>query len=115
MLKGCAFDLGNTLVNDAAAFDAAVDEMDRWMLDRGLIGERGAFAAAYTAVNRAAADPFISHTYGERAFFEQTLAGLGVSTLTPDRALDVYRGFVTGRLTLDPQVTAALRSCGSRG
>ncbi len=114
-LKACAFDLGNTLVDDVAAFEAAVAETDAWLCGRGLIGEPGSFASTYTGVNRGSHEPFVSHTYGELAYFARTFAALGVSGLAPEEALAAYRRFVTARFALEPEVEGALRWLRERG
>ena len=115
MLRGCAFDLGNTLVNDAAAFEVAVAEMDSWLHGRGLIAAPGSFASTYSDVNRARNEPFISHTYGETSFFAETFERLGAASPEPDQALEVYRRILMNRLTLAPETAGALSWLRARG
>jgi HAD superfamily hydrolase (TIGR01549 family) len=115
VLRGCAFDLGNTLINDAAALEDTVREMDRWLLAGGHVTRPDAFATVYTEINRAAVDPFISHTFGELPFFERTLARLGVTSIDADAALRAYRGMLAGRMALETATARALRWLRERG
>ena len=115
MLRACAFDLGNTLVDDTAAFESAVDETDRWLQERGVLARRGSFASVYTQVNRSSHEPFVSHTYGELSFFARTFAALGIAALQPGEGLAAYRGFLMRLMALEPQISAGLAWLRSRG
>ena len=109
MLKACAFDLGNTLVNDAELLDKATADMGAWLEQGGFLPSAEGFCAAYLRVNRADHRPFISHTYGEPEWFREAFRELGVQALEPEAGLARYRQLLDGRLRVDPEVIDALR------
>ena len=71
-IKACAFDLGNTLINDTQLAKAATVDMCQWLFDKSLIQSREEFIPTYEGVNHNTEKPFISHTFSELEFFEET-------------------------------------------
>ena len=69
-IKACAFDLGNTLINDTQLAKAATLDMCQWLFNKSLIQSKEAFIATFENVNHHTEKPFISHTFGELEFFE---------------------------------------------
>jgi HAD superfamily hydrolase (TIGR01549 family) len=114
MLKLCAFDLGNTLGNDTLLFREAVRDVSEWLGVRGA-ADAEEFRAVYEEINRETFLPFISHTYGEIEFFENTFARLGIDDVTPQETLSAYREFLQNRLSVDPALVDGLEYLRSRG
>ena len=71
-IKACAFDLGNTLINDTQLSKAATIDMGQWLFNKSLIQSRESFIDTFESVNHSTDKPFISHTFGELEFFEKT-------------------------------------------
>ena len=115
MLKLCAFDLGNTLVNDSQLFSGAVQDISEWLMKQGAVRNAEEFRSVYEEVNWNTYLPFISHTYGEPVFFETSFRRLGITSVLPDEALRVYRQFLMNRLSLKPDLMEGLRYLRSRG
>jgi putative hydrolase of the HAD superfamily len=115
MLRACAFDLGNTLVPDTTLYQAALREFSSALEGRGLIGSAERFAEVYTAVNRRTNTPFVSHTYGEPAFFEETLRELAIDSIGSAAALEEYRGVLMARMEVAPAAIAAIDLLRDRG
>ncbi len=108
-VKACAFDLGNTLINDTRlSKDAAVD-MAEWLLKHSLISSKEAFLATYEKVNHGTVKPFISHTFGELDFFEQTFKALAVNTISAQAALEKYREILIDKIQPDPDIVATFQ------
>lgn len=108
MIRGCAFDLGNTLADDTALYDRAVEKMARLLEERRIIHNRDRFAAVYDRIVRTADIPFVSHTFGERQFFRDTFDELGVTILTADEALSTYREIVIAETSVRQEVRDSL-------
>jgi HAD superfamily hydrolase (TIGR01509 family) len=108
MLKVCAFDLGNTLSDDAALLAGSLADTAAWLAGRELIADPERFIAAYREINDGTFTPFISHTYGEPEFFESAFARLGVTGIGALEALGKYRSFLTTRSRVSPELPAAL-------
>jgi FMN phosphatase YigB (HAD superfamily) len=114
MLKLCAFDLGNTLVNDALLFQNSVHDVSTWLAARAAV-DAEEFRSLYEEINRKTFLPFISHTYGELEFFEETFALLKIKTVSPQEALSAYRSFLLGRIGPDRELLDGLSYLRSRG
>ncbi len=108
MLKACAFDLGNTLINDYQLTQRTVAEMGRWLGARGLVKADTLFGCVYHRVNKRTKRPFISHTFGELSFFEETFRELEIDSITPLEALERYRELLLENIELDEGVMKAL-------
>lgn len=115
MLKACAFDVGNTLSNDTALLEASLADVAGWLQEREAIRDPAAFAATYRQVHEATRTPFISHTFGELQFFEDTFTRLGIRGVEPAEALARYRGRVLDRTRVDPELPSALAWLRARG
>jgi len=103
-IKACAFDLGNTLINDTRlSKDAAVD-LGGWLLNHSFISSKETFLATFEKVNHGTVKPFISHTFGELDFFEQTFKALAVNTISAQAALKKYREILIEKIHPDPDV-----------
>ena len=77
MLKVLAFDLGNTLTDDAKLLASAIKATAVRLQSLFPKGEADRFAEVYRRVNESTRLPFISHTYGELSFFEAAFRELG--------------------------------------
>jgi HAD superfamily hydrolase (TIGR01509 family) len=114
VLRACAFDLGNTLIDDARLLNETVDAMGKWLWEKGLVASRTSFLDVYLQINRQTNIPFISHTFGEESFFEETFHELGVSAVDPSEALTLYRRLLMNRLRIDRGVRCGLELIRSR-
>jgi len=108
VLKVFAFDLGNTLVDDARLLSLSIEATAAWLGKLLPPEASGRFAEVYRRVNEATRHPFISHTYGEISFFEAAFRELGITEISPDQALRAYRGFLDGLVEVDPELAPAL-------
>jgi HAD superfamily hydrolase (TIGR01549 family) len=108
-IKACVFDLGNTLVNDTQLTKAASAEMGNWLCANGWIKSPEVFATAYQRFNYSTNRPFISHTFGEPDFFEQTFKTLSVDAVSPRDALEKYREILIEKVHPDADVVEAFR------
>ena len=108
-VTACAFDLGNTLINDTQLAGDAIGEMGDWLLDTSAIESRQPFLATYARINQDTNRPFISHTFGEIDFFEKTFKELAITAVTPEEALKKYREIVTTKIHPDKDVEEAFR------
>lgn len=115
MLRLCAFDLGNTLVNDSLLFHGAVRDISEWLVSRGAVQNPEEFRKVYDEINRQTFLPFISHTYGELMFFEKAFSWLGTNTVSAEEALLQYRRFLLDRTHLSPVLIDGLNYLRSRG
>ena len=86
-IKACAFDLGNTLINDTQLSKAATVDMGQWLFNKSLIQSRESFIATFESVNHSTDKPFISHTFGELEFFEETFEKLAIHAISAQDAL----------------------------
>jgi HAD superfamily hydrolase (TIGR01549 family) len=108
-IKACAFDLGNTLINDTQLVKAASVDMSEWLFDNALIPSRKSFIATYESVNHHTEKPFISHTFGELEFFEETFDKLAIDAISAEDALIKYRKILMQKIHPDQDVVAALQ------
>ena len=113
--KACAFDLGNTLINDSQITREATAEIGEWLFKYSIIASKEAFISTYTKINDNTSRPFISHTFGELDFFEKTFQKLQVTTITPQEALHQYREIVTSKFFPDRDIFEALQFLKERG
>jgi len=108
VLKVLAFDLGNTLVDDARLLSLSIEATAAWLAKILPSEAAGRFAEVYRRVNEGTRLPFISHTYGELSFFEAAFRELGITEITPERALSAYRGLLDALVEIDPELAPAL-------
>lgn len=114
-VKACVFDLGNTLIDDSLLSRKAAEEMARWLRARAFIPSEDAFLETFRRINYGTRKPFISHTFGEVAFFQETFAELGVKGLSAEEALKTYRELLTARIEPDPAVAETFALLKNRG
>jgi putative hydrolase of the HAD superfamily len=114
-LRACAFDLGNTLVNDARLMELAAMQTESWLRIQGCLSADQHFSTAYLAVNRRIDRPFISHTFGELCFFDEVFRDFGISRPTSAETLEKYREFLLGDMKLEPGAVEALVHLRNRG
>ena len=107
-IKACAFDLGNTLINDTRLAKAATVDMGQWLFDESLIQSQEAFIATYESINHNTEKPFISHTFSELEFFEETFEKLAVDAISATDALSKYRTILMQKIEPDKDIVAAL-------
>ncbi len=115
MIRACAFDLGNTLVDDTALYDRAVEQMAYLLEEQRVIDSRDRFVEVFDRINRTTDMPFISHTFGEPQFFQDTFDELGVTGLTAVEALSAYREIVIAGTFLLPAIRDGLAWLGEQG
>ena len=106
-VMGCAFDLGNTLINDTRLTTESVKDMSRWLFDQSLISSREDFIDTYMRVNRQTEKPFISHTFGEMEFFETAFRRLSINKIPASDALEKYREMLMNRILPDQDIVEA--------
>lgn len=109
LLKACVFDLGNTLTNDSQITREATAAMGEWLFEQTIIVSKEAFISLYTKNNEETFRPFISHTYGELDFFEKTFQQMGVTAISPEKALQKYREIVTAKFLPDRDILEAFQ------
>ncbi len=114
MIRACAFDLGNTLVDDTALYDRAVEQMAYLLEGQRVIDSRDRFVEVFDRINRTTEMPFISHTFGEPRFFQDTFDELGVTRLTAEEALNAYREIVIAETSLLPAIRDGLAWLGEQ-
>ncbi|MGD8763862.1 MAG: HAD family hydrolase [Desulfobacteraceae bacterium] len=108
-IKACAFDLGNTLINDTQLAREATLDMSEWLLYKSFIQSRKAFQSAYERINHGTRRPFISHTFGELEFFEKTFGELAVNAISAESALNKYREILMQKIHPDKDIVDTLR------
>lgn len=108
-VKACAFDLGNTLINDTQLARDAVVDMSEWLLNKSLIQSKEAFRATFERINHNTKQPFISHTFGELDFFEKTFDELAVNAVSAEAALGKYREILMQKIHPDRDVFDAFQ------
>jgi HAD superfamily hydrolase (TIGR01549 family) len=108
-IKACAFDLGNTLINDTQLAKAATVDMGQWLFDKSLIRSKEAFIATFESVNHNNEKPFISHTFGELEFFKETFEKLAINAISAQDALKKYRTILMQKIQPDKDIVAALQ------
>jgi HAD superfamily hydrolase (TIGR01509 family) len=115
MIQACAFDLGNTLSDDTALYDRALAQIAQSLEDRHLVDSGQRFLSRFDQINRETTLPFISHTFGELQMFQTAFDELGVTGLSAEDGLKLYRETVIAQTTLEPQIEAGLRWLGELG
>ena len=108
-IKACAFDLGNTLINDTQLAKCATVEMADWLFSKSLIQSREAFLATFERANHSSEKPFISHTFGEIEFFEETFEKLAINAISAQDALKKYREILMKKIQPDKDIVDALQ------
>jgi HAD superfamily hydrolase (TIGR01549 family) len=108
-IKACAFDLGNTLINDTQLAKAAIVDMCQWLFSKSLIQSKKAFLATFESVNHNTKKPFISHTFGEMEFFEETFEKLAIDAISAEDALKKYRAILMQKIHPDKDIVDALQ------
>jgi putative hydrolase of the HAD superfamily len=108
-IKACAFDLGNTLINDTQLAKSATVDMCQWLLNKSIIQSKQDFLVTFERVNHHNAKPFISHTFGEIEFFEETFEELAINTITAEEALKKYREILMKKIQPNKDVVDALQ------
>ena len=108
MLKACAFDLGNTLVNDTKIFHETITATENWLHQNDFLPKNCSFVRNYMKVNRETNIPFISHTFGELVFFEKTFRKLKIVSITPEQGLLQFRRIMLQKMKLEPGIKDAL-------
>lgn len=113
--KACAFDLGNTLINDTQLSKDAIVDMGDWLLRKAFIQSKDAFTTTYEKINHGTKKPFISHTFGEIDFFEKTFKELAVRGLSAEAALEKYRAILLEKIQPDPDIVNAFHLLRQKG
>lgn len=108
-VKACAFDLGNTLINDTRLSKEAAADLGKWLLNHSFIPSKETFVAAFEKINHATVKPFISHTFGELEFFEQTFKTLAVNNISAQTALKKYREILIDKIHPDSDIVETLQ------
>ena len=108
-IKAFAFDLGNTLINDTQLAKAATADLCEWLFEESLIQSREAFIVTFESVNHNTEKPFISHTFGEMEFFEETFGKLAIHAISAKDALKKYRKILMQKIHPDKDIVAALQ------
>jgi len=108
-IKACAFDLGNTLINDTQLAGEATRDMSDWLLNKSFIQSRRIFRSTYERINHGTRRPFISHTFSELEFFEKTFAELAVNAISAEAALNKYREILMQKIHPDKDVVDTLQ------
>lgn len=115
MIKGCAFDVGNTLINDTKLVQDALEDTANWLEQRGIIKQKEPFITIYNKINKSTFRPFISHTFGEEEFFQKTFEKLGVENISFKQVLEKYRWFLMNRTSLDKGVIETFKFLQRKG
>ena len=71
MIKGCVFDVGNTLINDTELVKDSLEDMGKWLERKGILRKKQPFITTYHRINKSTFQPYISHTFGEEGFFKK--------------------------------------------
>ncbi len=106
-VKACVFDLGNTLVNDTLLVKATTVDLGEWLIANAHLDSATDFVSTYQQINYSTNKPFISHTYGELEFFEQTFKELSVDTVSAETALKKYRELLIDKFQTDGHIVEA--------
>jgi HAD superfamily hydrolase (TIGR01549 family) len=88
---------------------AATVDMCQWLFDKSLIQSREAFITTFESVNHSTEKPFISHTFGELEFFEETFEKLAINAISAQDALKKYRILLMQKIQPDKDIVAALQ------
>ncbi|MEA3485757.1 MAG: HAD family hydrolase [Candidatus Aerophobetes bacterium] len=115
MIKACAFDVGNTLINDRRLVKEALFDLATWLKENHIIDSERTFIETYRAINRETSGPFLSHTFGEPIFFEETLKRLRIADISVKEVLERYREFLMRRIKPDDDVIQAFEFLRDKG
>jgi len=115
MIKGCAFDVGNTLINDTKLVRDTLEDMAKWLERKGIIKQKHSFITTYNKVNKFTFRPFISHTFGEEEFFQKTFEELGIKSISPKQVLEKYRRFLMTKTSPDDDVLETFKFLRGKG
>ena len=115
MLKACAFDLGNTLINDTELQRKSITALADRLVKEKVLKSKDDFISVYNKINKQMRIPFVSHTFGETVFFEKTFAELKINSISPDTVLKKYREISTGLMGIEPEVKSALTILKKKG
>ncbi len=108
MLKACAFDLGNTLINDTELQKKSITALADRLLKEKVLKSTDDFISVYNKINKQTKTPFVSHTFGETVFFKNTFTELKINSISADEALKKYREISTKLMKIEPEVKRAL-------
>ena len=114
-VKACAFDLGNTLVNDTLLVQETTADLGEWLSANAHFHSANDFVSTYQQINYRTNKPFISHTFGEPEFFEETFSALSIDTVSAQNALQKYRQLLVARFHTDDHLVEAFRLLKDRG
>ena len=109
MIKGCAFDVGNTLINDTKLVQDSLKDIANWLQRRGIIKQKGLLIATYNKINKSALQPFVSHTFSEEQFFRKTFEELGIKNISSKQVLQKYRQFLINKTKPNNDVIEAFK------
>ncbi|NOY07441.1 MAG: HAD family hydrolase [Spirochaetes bacterium] len=115
MLKACAFDLGNTLINDTELQRKSITALADRLLKEKVLKSKDDFISVYNKINKQTRTPFVSHTFGETLFFEKTFAELKINSISIDEVLKKYREISTELMKIEPEVKSALTVLKNQG
>ncbi len=114
-LRACAFDLGNTLINDTELQAAAIEDLARDLARRELLPSADRFISTYLTINHTDDVPFRSHTFGDVDFFSATLHRMTMTAIQPEELLSLYRRSIRRRTKRDPLVVEAIEYLRANG
>lgn len=115
MIKGCAFDVGNTLINDAKLVQDTLGDIADWLERKGIIKQKKPFITTYNKINKFTFQPFISHAFGEEEFFQRTFEELGIKNISSKQVLQEYRQVLMNRTKPDNDVIGAFKFLRGKG
>lgn len=115
MIKGCAFDVGNTLINDTRFVQDTLEDIADWLKRKGIIKQKKPFITTYNKINKFTFKPFISHTFSEEEFFQRTFEELGIKNISSKEVLQEYRQVLVNRWKLDNDVIEAFNFLRGKG
>ena len=109
-IKAFLFDLGNTLVDDSCIRERVTWELAQSLEEQGIIESASRFLSTYDHINRSTRIPFLSHTFGERIFFQDTFRRLGIDRPSAaNSAFELYRSMIRPYMVLPEEVVASLK------
>lgn len=115
MIKGCAFDVGNTLINDTRLVQDTLEDIAHWLTRKGIIKQKKPFITTYNKINKFTFKPFISHTFSEEEFFQRTFEKLGIKNISSKEVLKEYQQVLVNRMKPDNDVIEALNFLRGKG
>jgi len=116
MIKGCAFDVGNTLNNDTKLVQDTLVDIADWLKRKGIISQKKPFVTTYNKINKFTFRPFISHTFAEEEFFQRTFEELGIiKNVSPKNVLQEYRRLLMNRTKPQNDVIGAFKFLREKG